>query len=117
MKLPGSYRTALISTDHEAVADALDQAADYVRHNGHHKGSLYGAQVGDQRPACFVGAVHLFVQSHSQELAARAAVAQILGTSERQLVCPVALWNDHPGTTAEDVIDAMQRAAKELRNG
>lgn len=89
------------------VADVLNDAADHLCFGGWVQGQHYRGTA-----SCAVGALDRATQGKSA-LAIRAleTFRQYLG------VRSVISWNDLPGRTADEVVNAMRHAAKELRDG
>jgi hypothetical protein len=91
----------------DQVADVLDDAADLLERNG------WAPGIGDGGH-CALGALyHVAGPSHRREnqLAVDALVAA-LGLERGYAV---AVWNDDPGRTKQQVLDAFRAAAKQER--
>ncbi|MFD8384306.1 hypothetical protein ACFV2X_38290 [Streptomyces sp. NPDC059679] len=115
------------TSDPEATASVLYQAADYIETHGWHQGSLrnqYGA-------VCAMGAIATIApvdanrQTSAAERAALAALARYLDlNAEPGDTSPVAAnpgllvsaWNDD-AENADQVITAMRHTAKHLTGG
>lgn len=111
-------------TDNLTTAEILDCAADYLRVHGWRRGTynwktlLGGPDEPDgSGPCCVVGAIHRADESSrlsdSERGAAASALAEVICAG-----CPlngVAGWNDQPGRTADEAIDALMEAAARSR--
>jgi hypothetical protein len=93
----------------EVAAQILDGGADWIETHGWRQDGLVGPNGG----VCAVKAM-----CHASKPWTDFAYA--LETLKSHLDLPanvdVAIWNDTPGRTKYEVIDAMRGAAKELRN-
>lgn len=98
------------------IADILDEAADFILVHGHCKGDLRGPDGS----ACAVGSLTMCASGQLLDDAIDVLDAEVASLGypfdPDALLPPVARYNDAPTTTADDVIDLMRRAAKELRN-
>ncbi|MGW3428024.1 DUF6197 family protein [Streptomyces melanosporofaciens] len=111
-------------------------AANVIRTNGHHKGAFFTrpeSGVGieptaSECPVCIAGALSLAMfdfpipstgqneRSNKFEAVAR-KLADLMGLEGDPLLEPVgrlAAWNDRPERTANDVITALEKAAREV---
>ncbi len=89
----------------EKVADDLDAAADYLRTFGWCQ-NIYGGGGG---PACMRGAMMQNQNAGPEDEAAIYAVIRVIRSIS------IASWNDSPGRTADEVIDALMEAAARIR--
>lgn len=119
---------------HEEVAELLETAADLIESVGHVKG-LYEAREagalllgkGGRKVVgyCAVGAIcaaYNPVERHFDAHRVRAGINALhhtvfeTGPQTQTGLGNIALWNDTPGRTPGQVIDALKLAAKDLRN-
>lgn len=103
------------------TAAILDEAANVIRRNGLHKGSFYDK--GSSAPnwsCCTYGAINIASGGNSPQATndagklAYAALTKFLGLSDGIGDC-IADWSDHPDRTAEQVIAALEAAARAER--
>jgi hypothetical protein len=106
-------------------AEILEKAADLIEANGFWKNQLWGPE----GQCCSVGAVMKATGSSisldSQTRYARGEAVKALGVTLGLVPADVEWpeawsevvgWNNVDERTADDVVDAMRRAAKDLRN-
>jgi hypothetical protein len=118
--------SAAINPTNTEVADILDQAIGVIRTNGWHQGDRYDhdqADAGTPRSecrVCAVGAIAIVISGSPSDTTREAAwaagkVRRALGAhlKTRHIVG----WNDTPGRTAEQVIQAFRETAAGLRAG
>lgn len=104
-------------TDHNAVADVLDDAADYIEKNGwvQCKPGRYVETGGDCASNALVE-VGEWGETLQVAHAALASSAEIPGWSTLdQAWNAVQEWNDEPERTKQEVLDAFRLAAKSER--
>ncbi len=89
-----------------AVADNLDGAADYIEKHGWWRGP---AGFGPQGQACALNALF----NARSEL----TIMQALYCLRKHVGGRVPTWNDAPGRTKQEVLDALRGAAKRVRMG
>jgi hypothetical protein len=94
----------------------LQQAADLIAQRGHHKGDYI---CGDTGAVCALGAIQLAAYGFTLSLfggtcppATTDLTLEVTRLLEAEVGDNVPTWNDHPDTTAEDVILALKKAAQ-----
>jgi hypothetical protein len=87
------------------IAEVIENAAEYLKEYGWRQ--LKAGVHGESR--CLVGALSSAAGTYALHMDARKAV-------ESHLWLAAAVWNDMPGRTKEEVIDALIGTAKDLRN-
>jgi hypothetical protein len=109
------------------TAAILDEAANVIRRNGLQKGSMYapsGLKPASQCPVCTYGALAIAVcgtplldtnRELRQLKAAADALTSFLGFDTAFTEWAVPDWNDKPDRTAEQVIAALEGAARAER--
>lgn len=114
-------------TDLIAIADVLDKAAAVIDRNGWTQGDLYDMAQGEDRPAqdcrvCAIGAINTAVYGdpmypvRSSQLSTPGEHAVDLMRDHLRLgSMKLAVWNDTPGRTADEVTRAMRETAAGLR--
>lgn len=90
---------------HESVSDVLDDAADYIEQHGWCQESMDGTS------RCLSMAMSEVAPSDALWKSAFEAVERAVGIRGVSLIC----WNDHPGRTKQEVLDALRAAAKAER--
>ena len=95
--------------------ELLLKAADDIAENGHHKGSYFAGE-GRTGAACALGALDRAAWGATRGVRYSYATERVLSEAIGLLVkqCGSGLiprWNDAPGTTAEDVILTLKKAA------
>lgn len=91
----------------QAVID-LRAAADHILTYGWLQGAYSVLSLGSHSPACALGALSLVVESgNPYSTAAHAELMDHVGGF-------VSDWNDTPGRTAGEVVEALLATAKEL---
>ena len=104
------------------LADTLDDAADYIEN----RGWIQGEVVDEHGHVCAVGAVELGANRHGDSdewLPLRDHALLHLGDGLGLPLAAwgddpgdaVAIWNDHPERTQQEVLDALRAAAKSAR--
>ena len=101
----------------EDIAEVLDQAHDILLADGWCQHKLH-QETGEH---CSVGAISETTRwRYAIKIAAESALAEHLGlprSTRWHLACErIIPWNDAPGRTIDDVLDAFRGAAKDLRN-
>jgi len=111
------------------TAAILDEAANVIRRNGLHKGAMFtpaGRKKVEDCPVCTWGALAIAVCGTPDlptngELRKVMPVAQALakhlglGTAGDDALWTIPDWNDNPDRTAEQVIAALESAARAER--
>lgn len=102
----------------EKVADALDDAADYIERYGWKQGSL-GVEDGALQPRCLLGAL-MCQDEFSVAWDAKTFARRKLADFDQVIVQPalygsLAIWNDTEGRTKQEVLDFLRYCAKEAR--
>lgn len=105
------------------TAAVLDEAANVIRRNGWHQGEYFRAEEGKKPENCPVditGAINIAL--HTGHPARGEGRRNRLGTWEVAAivnnhldVVDVSEWNDEPDRTAEEVIAALESAARAER--
>jgi hypothetical protein len=103
----------------EQVADLLDDAADLLERDGWIVGAMFVAGMG----RCALGAIDRRDYTTGLRFKARDALRRVIGADMEQDYClsqvvrarQVAKWNDTPGRTKQQVLDALRLAAKRER--
>jgi hypothetical protein len=102
-------------TDHNTVADVLDDAADLIEKRGLWQASKPGTATGD----CVVLAVaEAALEDVPLAMNAQDALAQLVGLADERGHChgqDLIRWNDDPARTKQEVLDAFRAAAKAER--
>lgn len=101
---------------HDEVSDALFSAAEYLSENGWHQGALFAPSSSEEPPACAMGALKAATTGHYQvEWQALTVLRKSLGLTglDPDFKDLIAVWNDAPERTAEDVILALKRPSVE----
>lgn len=93
----------------EKIADVLDDAADYIEANGWCQKHLE-SPTGE---VCASGAIRA-VEPGAAWGDGYDALALFLGL-DNWLVSSIPRWNDAPGRTEQEVLDAFRAAAKQQR--
>jgi hypothetical protein len=109
----------LSQVDNDAVAEALEGAANVLRTIGWCQGVGRKRMLGVIVGYCAIGALGKAVgvdgnDNYDIAIAAETAVMRYL-RHDRFITLPP--WNDEPGRTSEEVIETMLGTAKALRNG
>jgi hypothetical protein len=110
------------------LAEIYLKAAEVIRTNGHYKGAYFGLTEGcvgielsaNERPVCVAGALSVVIYGHPQpwedsdfdKAAADFASRTLTTFDEGNPVASLADWNDSDRRTADDVIAALEQAAK-----
>lgn len=106
----------------EQTAADCRAAADVIERNGLHKGSYYKVDdptPPEKSPVCSAGAINVAVHgypwapTYNSEADCR-SMAAFYAVSTHVNAASVALWNDEPFRTAEEVIAALRGAADKL---
>lgn len=105
------------------VADVLDGAAAVIRRNGWHQGAFSAFSSGRklaERPVCAMGAINIvtcgrpdqsgYGEEHTLSSAAYSALERHLGIDHS-----AGAWNDNPDRTVEEVLAALEGAARAER--
>lgn len=92
--------------------EVLELAAEYIEKNGWHKGASFGPRRSPDldETACLVGSFCKVIGTDvSQERLYGGAykLMQSVVSNPR-----ISQWNDAPGRTKQEVLDALQKAAK-----
>jgi hypothetical protein len=111
------------------TAVVLEEAANIIRRNGFHKGSMFRVLAGTRAaecPVCTWGALAI-AACGTPELPTNREVRQVLpvvqalarflglGTAGEDAMWTIPDWNDAPDRTAEQVINALESAAQAER--
>lgn len=88
----------------EEVADVLDSAANWLDKHDWVQGVLFSGE----NSACMVGATFLVEKDATRRVLAQERLGNYL-------VSTPAIWNDQPGRTKQEVLDALRGAAKQER--
>ncbi|MGW7087612.1 DUF6197 family protein [Streptomyces sp. NPDC054871] len=109
------------------LAVVYQQAADVIRANGHYKGAYWGRPetgvgieyAASECPVCAVGALSVAVtgspvpQADEVDPVIIAFASRMFGpVNAEAAVVRLAAWNDAPERTPDDVIAALENAAK-----
>lgn len=102
----------------DPAREILAEAGRYIAENGHHKGSMYSEDEVPEPPACAIGAIHSAAGFGSRGHHYVGAVELLTEELHGSLSFPwdgstIAQWNDHPSTSAEDVILTLKRLGNE----
>jgi hypothetical protein len=106
------------------TADILDEAANVIERNGHHKGDYYtdeGGRAPAACPVCTYGAIHVAafgepVPTLDTIDADGDAATEAIRSLRRHLnTTALGAWNDAPDRTAEQVITTLRSAAQAER--
>jgi hypothetical protein len=92
--------------DIDDVANVLNDAADHLCFGGWVQGQHYRGTA-----SCAVGALDRATPRSRLVMQAEETLKRYLG------VRSIMSWNDSPDRTADEVVNAMRHAAKELRDG
>jgi len=96
--------------DHEQIANALDDAADYIEQHGWFSVRANHYSDGDD-PACAVVAIDRVAQD--RPYLAVSVFEAWLGTADG--ICDLVAWNNAPERTKQEVLDAFRAVAKQER--
>lgn len=102
----------------EPARKVLAEAGKYIAENGHHKGSMYSEDEVPDPPACAIGAIHKVAgfgtRGHYYTGAVALLTEELCGSQDNPWDgSAIAQWNDHPNTSAEDVILTLKRLGHE----
>lgn len=81
----------------EKIRELLEQSADHIDEHGHHQNDMW-----EGKSCCIMGAPRMIDGESSYSHIIRSALAHI-GYDEK--------WNDKPGRTKQEVVDALRNAA------
>jgi hypothetical protein len=102
----------------EEIADILDDAADYILDHGWLQGrSGIEFRDGTAGPRCVIGAVREAAWVKDLGFAAMSAEGALRKHLGLRWPEHVPRWNDNPDRHLDEVIEALQRTAKEIRTG